>query len=197
MWAVHQKEIPQRPEACVPSKSQHGNRFWSLLMNCWLHKPESRLSMNHVQDVVSGLGQHGLSPCHKQNFYITDEDYHSGGTQDCSSIRGWRTNSERVLDAQYEHLEKRFVNITGESHVNLTLTGLALSTSLRLIEGLWITTRIGSHCVWMLCSTPYQNLAWGSFPEDTVPDREVAQASTVKGSQGWKAVKIVEYLAQL
>ncbi|CAE6492341.1 unnamed protein product [Rhizoctonia solani] len=49
---VNRKEIPQRPNEHIPSDSEDGDALWSLMMNCWAHKPEERPSANEARDFV-------------------------------------------------------------------------------------------------------------------------------------------------
>ncbi|CUA71078.1 Ephrin type-A receptor 4 [Rhizoctonia solani] len=58
---VNRKEIPQRPNEHIPSDSEDGDALWSLMMNCWAHKPEERPSANEARDFVKTIKQSGLS----------------------------------------------------------------------------------------------------------------------------------------
>jgi hypothetical protein len=39
---LFQKELPERPTNCIPTKSKHGNDLWELLTQCWSHDPCGR-----------------------------------------------------------------------------------------------------------------------------------------------------------
>ncbi|KAF8602025.1 kinase-like protein [Ceratobasidium sp. AG-I] len=58
---VDRKELPRRPEDCIPTTSQHGDALWSLLTSCWAYEPEERPRVNHVLSVMKTITQEGLT----------------------------------------------------------------------------------------------------------------------------------------
>ncbi|KAG9083624.1 hypothetical protein FS749_005887, partial [Ceratobasidium sp. UAMH 11750] len=59
---VVKKESPKRPEASIPSNSQHGDALWSLLKSCWEYEPEKRPDAANVAEIVKGITREGLVP---------------------------------------------------------------------------------------------------------------------------------------
>jgi hypothetical protein len=46
-------QIPARPEKQMPPDTEHGDKLWTLLVNCWWHQPKERPKARGVHDAVS------------------------------------------------------------------------------------------------------------------------------------------------
>ncbi|KAF8595451.1 kinase-like protein [Ceratobasidium sp. AG-I] len=58
---VIKKELPRRPEDCIPTTSQHGDALWSLLTSCWAYEPEERPGVDRVLSIMKTFTLDGLT----------------------------------------------------------------------------------------------------------------------------------------
>ncbi|KAH7323386.1 hypothetical protein B0J17DRAFT_723377 [Rhizoctonia solani] len=59
---TRKRQIPTRPVAQIPERSEYGNRLWDLLCKCWSQEMENRPSADEVVNVMNTITKDGLVP---------------------------------------------------------------------------------------------------------------------------------------
>ncbi|KAF8603656.1 kinase-like protein [Ceratobasidium sp. AG-I] len=55
------RQLPTRPDECIPSRSRKGNDLWAMLGRCWSYEPNARSKIDEVREFMKGIDQDDLS----------------------------------------------------------------------------------------------------------------------------------------